>query len=272
MKRLAIRPAPFLAVAALATLTALVVPAVQARGRGAVPYPNSMAAIGDSWTTPYCTDSDCTVKPRDSWSTGWNPAVDSQYLRILAADKAIHDRNYNIADEADTSGPGVADLSYQAGKAIAKNVDYVTIALGENDVCAGTPPAFRAEFKSGMDKLTNGLPNANIFVASIDDLTRQWQALHSDRKIRSAVYLDCGLGPASTPNQLHALRNRIVTLNTQLSTVCHHYPHCRYDSGAVFRIAWREKDFSRFDYGHLSIAGQHLLAATTWKATFPFSR
>jgi lysophospholipase L1-like esterase len=272
MKRLAIRPAPHLAVVALATLTALA-PAVPARGRSAVPHPSSMAAIGDSWTAAYCTDSDCTVKPRDSWSTGWNPAVDSQYLRILVANKAIHGRNYNIAAEAGTSGPGVADLSYQAGEAIAKRVDYVTIALGENDVCGGgSPTAFRAEFKSGMDKLTNGLPNADIFVASIDDLTRQWRALHADPATRSTVYLDCGLGPATTPNQLHALRSRIITLDRQLSNVCHHYPHCRYDNGAVFRIAWREKDFSRLDYGHLSIAGQRLLAATTWKATFPFGK
>ena len=115
MKRFAIRPAQLLAVAGLATGLALA-PAIEAARHGAVPYPNSIAAIGDSWTTPYCTDSDCTVKPRDSWSTGWNPAVDSHYLRILAANPAIRGRNYNIADQADTPGPGISDLSYQAGK------------------------------------------------------------------------------------------------------------------------------------------------------------
>jgi lysophospholipase L1-like esterase len=270
MKRFATRPAPLLAVAALATLTALV-PAVQARGRGAVPYPDSIAAIGDSWTTPYCTDSDCTVKPRDSWSTGWNPAVDSHYLRILAANPGIRGRNYNIADQADTPGPGISDLSFQAGKAIAKKVDYVTIALGENDICSRPPAYFQAQFKAGMDKLTKGLPKAEIFVASIDDITRQWQALHADPKIRSSLNLDCGLGPTTTTKDLHTVRNQIIALNTQLSTVCARYPHCRYDNGAVFRIAWREKDFSRLDHGHLSIAGQHLLAATTWKATYPFN-
>jgi lysophospholipase L1-like esterase len=272
MSRFAFRPAQLLAVAGLATLATLVPATQAAQDQSAVPYPDSMAAIGDSWTMPYCTDSDCTVKPRDSWSTGWNPAVDSQYLRILTANKAIQGRNYNIADQADTPGSGVADLSFQAGKAIAKKVDYVTIALGENDICAATPASFRANFKAGMDKLTKGLPRANIFVASIDDLTHQWQALHADPAIRTTVYLDCGLGPSTTPNQLHTLRNQIITLNKQLSTVCRHYPHCRYDNGAVFRIAWQEKDFSPLDYGHLSIAGQHLLAAATWKATFPFSK
>jgi lysophospholipase L1-like esterase len=271
MRRLAFRPAHLLAVAGLATLATLVQSTQAARGQSAVPYPDSMAAIGDSWTTAYCTDSDCTVKPRDSWSTGWNPAVDSQYLRILTANKAIKGRNYNIADQADTPGPGIADLSYQAGKAIAKKVDYVTIALGENDICASTPASFRANFKAGMDKLTKGLPHAHIFVASIDDLTHQWQALQTDPAIRTTVSLDCGLGPSTTPNQLHTLRHQIITLNTQLATVCHHYPHCHYDNGAVFRIPWQKKDFSPPDYQHLSITGQHLLAATTWKATFLFS-
>jgi lysophospholipase L1-like esterase len=199
MIRFAIRPGQLLAVAGLA-MAAAIVPAVRAaRHRAdAVPYPNSMAAIGDSWTTPYCTDSDCTVKPRESWSTGWNPAVDSHYLRILAANPAIRGDNYNIADEADTPGPGVADLSFQASKAIAKKADYVTIALGENDICGSPPAYFRAKFKAGMDKLTKGLPNAHIFVASIDDLTHPWQALNADPKIRSSVNLDCGLGPTTT--------------------------------------------------------------------------
>jgi lysophospholipase L1-like esterase len=270
MIRFAIRPAQLLALAGLAT--AAFVPAVQAARHRAIPYPDSIAAIGDSWTTPYCTDSDCTVKPLDSWSTGWNPAVDSHYLRILAANPAIRGRKYNIADQADTPGPGVSDLSFQAGKAIAKKVDYVTIALGENDICSSPPAYFHDQFKTGMDKLTKGLPNAHIFVASIDDLTRQWQALHADRKIRSSVNLDCGLGPTTTKKQLQALRSQIIALNKQLSTVCARYPRCRYDGGAVFRIAWEEKDFSPLDYGHLSIAGQHLLAATTWRATFPFGK
>jgi len=271
VRRFPIRQAQSLAVVLLA-VAAVLVPAVRAAPQGvdAVPYPNSMAAIGDSWTTAYCTDADCTVKPRDSWSTGWNPAIDSHYLRILAKNRKIHGRNYNIADEAGIVAAGIGDLTLMAGNAIAKKVDYVTIALGENDACSSSPAGFRAEFKAGMDKLTKGLPHAKIFVASIDDLTRQWQALHADRKIRPYVNLDCGLGPTTTKKQLHALRIQIAALNTQLSSVCAHYARCRYDGGAVFRIPWKEQDFSPLDYGHLSIAGQRTLAAATWKATFPF--
>ena len=201
MRRFPIRQSQLLAVVLLA-VAAVLVPAVRAARHGvdAVPYPNSMAAIGDSWTTSYCTDADCTVKPRDSWSTGWNPAIDSHYLRILAKNRKIHARNYNIADEAGIVAAGIGDLSLLAGDAIAKKVDYVTIALGENDACSSSPAYFRAQFKAGMDKLTKGLPNANIFVASIDDLTRQWQAMHADRKIRSYVNLDCGLDPRPRRN------------------------------------------------------------------------
>ena len=238
-----------------------------------LPYPNSIAAIGDSWTAAYCTDSDCTAKPADSWSTGTNPAVDSQYQRILGKHPAIKGHNLNIASQADTPGPGVDDLAFQASKAIADKVDYVTIALGENDVCGpATPTLFRKKFNAGMAKLVHGLPGAAIFVASIEDLTRHWQVLDADPKLRPALSLDCGLGAGLvTKRMLRQLRQRIRSLNRELAVVCGRYRQCRYDGGAVFNIAWKEQDFSPLDRGHLSIEGQRLLAATTWKATYQFA-
>lgn len=263
---------PRLALAGLAAIASLIAAASASPSEQAVPYPNSIAAIGDSWTTPYCTRSDCTVHAADSWSTGSNPKVDSHYLRILAANPAIRGHNYNIADHADTLGPGIADLAYQAKLAIATRADYVTIALGENNLCDGTTPAaFRADFTTGMNKLTRGLPTASIFVASISDLTDQWRALHANPKIAPTVFLDCGLGPGATATQLAAVRSRIVILNRQLVEGCAKYAHCRYDGGAVFRIAWTANDFASRDLGHLTIHGQHKLAAATWNSTYHFS-
>jgi hypothetical protein len=44
--------------------------------QGTVPYPGSIASIGDSLTRPNCTrGSACGAIPADSWSTGSNPAV-----------------------------------------------------------------------------------------------------------------------------------------------------------------------------------------------------
>src|SRR5262245_63754055 len=58
----------------------------------AVPYPRSMAALGDSLTLAYPNSVE------ESWATGGNPFVRSHYLRILAAGGgAIRRHAYNLA-------------------------------------------------------------------------------------------------------------------------------------------------------------------------------
>src|SRR5437879_1715037 len=69
-----VRPVKAVALAiALALVAALAVRATAATDRpDALPYPSSLAAIGDSWTGPYVA--------ADSWATGTNRTVKSQYL------------------------------------------------------------------------------------------------------------------------------------------------------------------------------------------------
>src|SRR5215831_4108167 len=122
-------------------------PAGAVTGRMGIHYPSSFAAIGDSWTAPNVT--------ADSWATGKERTVDSQYLRILAYNPAIRGHAYNLAEAHAATGPGMSDLAFQAAGAIARHVDYVEIALGENDVCGGTPKTvFAHEFKVGLSRLT----------------------------------------------------------------------------------------------------------------------
>jgi hypothetical protein len=63
----------FLVVVALAPSTA----AMSAK----LPYPSSMAALGNSLTLAHATPGETL----NSWATGTNPRVDSHYLRILGA-------------------------------------------------------------------------------------------------------------------------------------------------------------------------------------------
>src|SRR6516162_2148339 len=83
-----------------------------ATANGRVHYPSSFAAIGDSWAAPSVT--------ADSWATGTNTTVDSQYLRILAHNPAIRGHDYNLAKAHAATGPGMSDLAFQAAGAIAK--------------------------------------------------------------------------------------------------------------------------------------------------------
>jgi lysophospholipase L1-like esterase len=98
-------------------------------------YPNSMASLGDSITRAFNTGGvPLTDAPGNSWSTGTRTSVQSHYVRILAADPAILERNFNDAK----SGAKMVDLDPQVSTATEQNVAYITILIGANDLCTRT--------------------------------------------------------------------------------------------------------------------------------------
>ena len=110
--------------------------------------------------------------PTHSWSTGTNANVRSHYLRILEANPAILGKNFNDA----RSGAKMADLAGQAAVANTQQVDYVTILMGGNDVCASSESAMTpvATFRlsPGCDERPGRLsPNAKVYVVSIPEST-----------------------------------------------------------------------------------------------------
>jgi lysophospholipase L1-like esterase len=262
----------------LAVAVALVVvPAASAA------YPNSMASTGDSITRAFNTGWFPYVDwPANSWSTGSSSAVNSHYRRILAANPAIAGRNYNDAQ----SGADMADLNGQVARAVGQGVEYVTILMGANDVCASseaamTPVAtFRAQFEQAMQTLTGGLPTARVFVASIPDVYRLWEIYHtsftaqlvwtSARICQSMLANPWSNAPADVARR-ERVRQRNIDYNTQLAEVCALYVQCRFDGNAVFSVAFVRSDVSTRDYFHPSVAGQARLAAVTWSATFDFA-
>src|ERR671911_529328 len=196
-----------------------------------------MASTGDSITRAF---NDCSLPyvdcPAASWSTGTSTSVNSHYLRIRAANPAITGRNHNDS----VTGADMADLLGQVQRAVAQQVEYVTILMGANDVCASsesamTPVAtFRAQFEQAMP--------ANA-----------WSNLPWDVARRSRV------------------RQRNIDYNTQLAQVCGAYVVCRFDNNAVFNTPFTRSDVTTRDYFHPSVAGQAKLASITWAATFDFA-
>ena len=150
--------------------------------------PSSMDALGASTTRGY---NDCPIAwidcPDNSWSTGRNAAINSIYLRLLALNPPLTNKNFNDA----VSGSTMADLETQAHSAVRRRVQLVTIAMGTNDACGGrtgamTPvSAFEADFTKAMDTLTSGLPEASIRVVSIPDIYQIWQLFHGFRPGRA---------------------------------------------------------------------------------------
>lgn len=262
------------ALGALAVLAATLVLVSVARaggvsGRMGIHYPSSFAAIGDSWTGPSVS--------ADSWATGTNKTVDSQYLRILAHNPAIRAHAYNLAEAHAATGPGMSDFAFQAAGAIAKHADYVDIALGENDVCGGTPKsAFTREFRAGLSHLTHALPNAHFFVLSIENVANHWRAINASRAghkaLTSGSTLDCSLGGSATKRQLTRVATKIAAYNDILSKICRSAARCRYDGGAVYRMRFAARDFDPYQLQELSPAGERALSAVAWRTGYRFTR
>jgi hypothetical protein len=253
----------------VAFISALALPAPAAPGRTTtLPYPGSLAAIGDSWTGP--------AAAADSWATGTSRTVASQYLRILAHDPAIRGHAFNFAEAHAATGPEMSDLAFQATGAIARHVDYIEIALGENDACSGTPIAlFEREFKSGLSHLTRALPKAHVFVLSIENVANHWRAIDADPAGRQALTtgqsLDCSLGAAATSRQLTAVAEKIAGYNDVLRQVCRATPRCLYDNGAVYSMHFTAGDFTPYELQELSPKGERNLSAVAWHSGYHFA-
>jgi lysophospholipase L1-like esterase len=164
-------------------------------------------------------------------------------------------------------------------------VEYVTVLIGGNDVCAPsvaamTPTAdFVAQFDAALRSLTTALPRTRVFVASVPDAYRLWLILHDNATAR-LVWTVFGIcqsllaNPGSTAPEdearRQAVRERNIEYNYGLAYVCAAYRQCRFDNGAVFNTPFTTSDVSTRDYFHPSLAGQARLAAVTW-ATIDWS-
>jgi hypothetical protein len=270
---MSLRRRPFAVLGAAAVLAAAVVLVYASQTSAStvamlIRYPSSFAAIGDSWTAPSVI--------ADSWATGTNRTVDSQYLRILAHDPAIRGHAYNLAEAHAATGPGVSDLAFQVAGAIARHVDYIDIALGENDVCGGTPKSvFTREFKAGFSHLTHALPDAHVFVLSIENVANHWRAINASpaghKALTSGSTLDCSLGGSATKSQLARVAAKIAAYNEILSKICRSAARCKYDNGAVYRMRFTASDFDPYQLQELSPAGERALSATAWHTGYHFA-
>jgi lysophospholipase L1-like esterase len=244
--------------------------------------PNSMASTGDSITRAFNTGGFPYIDaPANSWSTGSSTTVNSHYLRLLALNPAIAGRAYNYA----VSGADMADLNGQAQR-VLQGVEYVTVLMGANDVCASSEAAmtpiatFRAQFETAMTTLTTRLPGARIYVVSIPDVYRLWEVYRtsvtawlvwSSARICQSLLANPWSYSSADVARRARVRQRNVDYNTQLAEVCAAFSTCRFDGNAVFNTAFARSDVTTRDYFHPSLAGQAKLAAASWAAGYDFA-
>jgi lysophospholipase L1-like esterase len=266
----------------LAGLAAIASAAVLFGAAGAVAAagtpPNSMASMGDSISRAFNACGlyvDCL--PR-SFTTGDDPAVNSEYRRILAVNPAIAGHAFNDAK----SGAKVADMPGQAATAVSQRVDYVTILIGANDACTSsestmTPVStFRQSVDTTLSTLKAGLPAARVLLVSIPDLKRLW-AVGKDTATARDTWTLFGIcqsmlaNPASAAPADNArrdrVRQRVVDFNAALAAACTAYgANCVFDRNATFAFPFTLAHLSTWDYFHPNTAGQAVLARLAYTA------
>ncbi|MBA9004445.1 GDSL-type esterase/lipase family protein [Thermomonospora cellulosilytica] len=266
------------ALTGLAGLTGAVLAAPGAAAEAAeAPVPTRMVALGDSITRGFNACGwyvDCIGR---SWSTGHDTAVRSHYLRLAAREPSL--TPYNAA----ATGARVADLARQAQIAVDRRAQYVTILIGANDACAPTeermtPVAdFETRFRVGLRTLREGLPGAEVFVASIPDLRRLWQVGRGNAVARTA-WARFGICQSMLARPLSAsaadiarrerVRQRVIDYNAVLRRLCAQDARCRFDDDAVFDYRFTLAQVSKWDYFHPNGNGQAVLARVTYARSF----
>jgi lysophospholipase L1-like esterase len=168
-------------------------------------------------------------------------------------------------------------------RAVSQRVDYVTVEMGGNDVCASSESAmtsvatYRSQFQTAMDRVTTGLRSVKVFVASVPNIYYLWVLYHDDlaAQIAWAAFGVCQTmlaNPTSTAqtdvNRRARVLQRIVDYNTALAQVCAEHRQCRFDKNAAFEAKFAKGDVIQLDFFHPSISGQAKFAAGTWPYSF----
>jgi lysophospholipase L1-like esterase len=243
--------------------------ALWAAPASAVTPPKVMAALGDSITRAYNTEIDpptCPTFspagfldcPKNSWSTGTNPAVDSQFQRIEAIDPGRDPVAFNDA----RSGARASGLDSQAQTAATQDPDYVTIEIGANDACRSriedqTPTrTFRDQVEAALNTLVGEDPKVYIEMLSIPDINQLYTIFTSPGadpnavlRWSPAVFNVCQALLANAPSDAQAdverralFRAQVIAYNGALADVCAEFKRCLFDNNAVFNSTFTATD------------------------------
>jgi lysophospholipase L1-like esterase len=235
-----------------------------------------MAATGDSITRAFDVNYGGVLRdnPAESWATGTDPAVDSQYQRLVQADPAMAAHG----DNDGVSGAKMAALDGQLQTAASQRVDYATVLMGANDLCTAdvatmTPTAtFGAQFHQALSDFFSADPDAHVLVASIPNLYQLWATLRGNLAAQivwgAAHICQSMLAAAGTAADRQAVVAQEQADNDALASVCRQFSRCRFDGDAVYRTAFTAAEVSPVDYFHPSVTGQKELAAITWAAGY----
>ncbi len=257
--------------------------------------PKRLSSIGDSMTE--AIDAELPAANHwASWVNGYHgfwewlfglTDVYSHNQRITKNFGSYGRKNFMEAK----SGADMFDFPGQAAQSVNHQAQYVTVLMGQNDVCQNHPAeiptdeVFEVNFRAGMEKLKQGLPaGATIYVVGIVDIYHLWE-MARDKKALGIVdcevlwatslleWFPCAtmLNPLNSEADRQTTRERNIAFNGILKKVTQEYqendPQRLYlYTDEVFNYPFVENQVSDIDCFHPSARGQKDLSKITWDA------
>lgn len=231
--------------------------------------PLVMGAIGDSISAGF--NAQRLGDNRElSWSTG-NSAQISSHLKRLSALRQTQVTGYNEA----IAGSVANDLPRQVTRLIPKNPDYVTLAVGANDVC-GWPAdfdaareAFKTQITTQIERLTSAHPDVTIMLSPVPDMYNLW-SIAKDKPSCQARWDMFGLcsellGSRATDQSRAAFVRKWEAINSAITEVARDHAANVIHDPELAHMPFVWDDLSTMDCFHPSVKGQNLLAEKTWQ-------
>jgi lysophospholipase L1-like esterase len=253
--------------------------------------PSSIDALGDSITRGYDSQgSGCSALadcPANSWATGTNSGVNSYFTRVKALNPAVvlaqPVKSSTEGGNDAVTGAKMANLLSQAENAVKAphTPGQVLILMGANDVCTSSEStmtsvsSFRSSLTAGLNKLSSGLPDSRIDMASIPNIYQLWKDLHTNlaavlvwgtAKICQSMLANPTSTSSGDETRRLSVKKRNEEFNTVIKETCALYIHCHYDNGAAFKVTFASSEVSTIDYFHPNTNGQAKAASTEFAA------
>lgn len=237
--------------------------------------PVVMGALGDSITAGF--NAQRVGDNRElSWATGTASQINSHLKRL-----AVLQQQQVVGFNEAIAGSVANDLPRQVTRLLAKNPDYVTLAVGANDVC-GWPndydqvrDAYKAQLTAQIERVIAARPHVKIMLAPVPNMYNLWSVAkdHASCQTKWDMFGLCSelLGSNATDATRANFVRKWEAINTTISEVARdHQANVLHDPElAHVTFAW--EDLSPTDCFHPSIRGQNLLAEKTWQAYFSTS-
>lgn len=231
-----------------------------------------VGAVGDSLSTGFNAKRFGNNKSL-SWSTGSDKRVNSHFQRYAALFPDAEVKAVNAAVPLST----VEQLAGQVSRLLKSHPDYVTVAIGANDVCSWNDDyeaelaAFSDELHAQVAALVESKPSIKISLMPVPNLYNVWQVSHKKPfcQLKWDLIKTCPalLSSKADDESRAGLVERVVAANAAIAEVAAAYPDNVLFNPEVANAKFEWAQLSPIDCFHPSIDGLNLIADKTWQFT-----